>query len=1717
MRAYKRNIRYTFKLKTADTIYKYSRDKSQTLSTKISTLRVNNYIGKYSYLLLLIPVFLVAYPLLSLPGIPIGNGDLPYIELSLFPDKKLWTWNEYGSYHGMEVLPRYPIIGLFNWMDLPPDITSKFLIIGLFAIASFSFYFSAIRLFKTRLDVNTLKFRMMTVAGSLFYAYNVWSFHRIGHWYFWLGYALLPLFFISVIYAFRYPKRWKYVLASAFLWSVASSSPHMTIFFGIVFAGLCAKWILCYIRKKNRKILLLHAARPIATIMLVYISVNLYWIYPYLNSSQSENFQWSAAVTEQITEELSRESNFQNVIRLLEGTFNMGKINVFPAEGSAFNSIWLLASFVVPVISFAALIWWKRNLFRYALFFSVLSVIGIFLTMGTNAPFNLYSILLFYTPVISNLQILFREPDKWGFLVAFGFSFLIVISGFNILNKLEHLPHKKITSSCFAALLLVGIAVYFYPAFRDSTENLYRPVVLPEEFKNLNNQWTSVGADKTFLMPYAPYNTTWGKDKGTLDLYSAAAPVPNLAPSDYNNVEKYYKYLANSIVRNKTYSVEDMIYPLGTSYITYHNDSLMPRNEELLEKLMVSLDKSKPVKENGLFKIFSIGDNEKNIGQAEMLPYNALVVGGLDRLASMSFVPYFSTINSSLIFLDQQIKNEISIPPIKSANSVILKQDKNDFILSFLEDKYILQPYEETNHHEPSKVWSKAGSSDPGNAWFTPYLENFGMENWDFDYGKGLVITEAMGAKLSMPISLPETDRYDIFLRFLKNQKGGIINVYLDDKLVQQVNTMAESSNEFVWQEITNDKSPNYLAKGEHTITLENVAGFNAVNIFGIIPSTAWERLEDNVYSVANRMKNVFLLEAESSFLNDGGNSSAHMPYPTDHYYLLKYQNNGGNETATNRLFAETATGQFETPTNKELMYLQLRATGSANRNNATDEKNDSNTSSNQSYYLVKNLGIFSTQNQSSNYVFDFENKHEKLPLAVIRQLNPNPYDDLCLVGQNTTVSQNECSRIVVKQGNGSDWNIESTDFIPVYDISKSIQYNLSISAEDVKQLHSKVVYYDANKNETTADFISNGRDGTFKDTIAGTLPIPDGTKFLKLQVLSAPNPAKESSYNIDKLGITPLSVEMWKNYDDKSIISLDTNTPISGKGSLRVDLERQDNNDNRAEWSIIATDLIPVNDKSYYNMSMSVSSKNVKQLHSKVVYYDSNKEHIRNLENLEEANEIVFPGTDGTFSRSYKFNPSIPLGTKYIQLQMFVSPIFKTGSSYLVDNLKIEEIVPEVALFDNDFGSFDALNGSLSQNGRQDAEAVNSINDSRKESTLAENDDIDESNNSLRVSLGSKERGGWLNKVPNLDDLGEDIDKRNNNDYPITQTKPIPVRPGSTYNYSISIEGQNLDHLAAIAYFKNGSNVLENSTRYGPNASSGSVLSLSHGSEVYTNVDILKPADYSVALRASMCESCSFVRLTIEDKHNDKIIKTETISLKQDSTKNKNNMQLNWIWSNNSTWLNEGKYEVRIYSDSQIDLDSIMIYPVAEENDTNIKNNYGRDVSSAVTIYDNGALAWQNLQDIFYDKAQDGSVTSQSSSHSTPTNAGQAGYIAEYKKVNPTKHELKIENATEPFMISFAESYDPLWLAYASDADSDNINTADNYKGNLEDSNKVFKISSIPLYSIINGFYINKTGDYTLTIEYQPQKWFVEGSTVSIAAAFLSLSFLIVRRMGRR
>ncbi|RLC34172.1 MAG: hypothetical protein DRZ76_03185 [Candidatus Nealsonbacteria bacterium] len=92
-------------------------------------------------------------------------------------------------------------------------------------------------------------------------------------------------------------------------------------------------------------------------------------------------------------------------------------------------------------------------------------------------------------------------------------------------------------------------------------------------------------------------------------------------------------------------------------------------------------------------------------------------------------------------------------------------------------------------------------------------------------------------------------------------------------------------------------------------------------------------------------------------------------------------------------------------------------------------------------------------------------------------------------------------------------------------------------------------------------------------------------------------------------------------------------------------------------------------------------------------------------------------------------------------------------------------------------------------------------------------------------------------------------------------------------------------------------------------------------------------------------------------------------------------------------------------------------------------------------------------------------------------------GHVTYYKKkVNPTKYIVNVKISSSPSLLVFVKAYDPFWEAQV-------------YKnGTL-----VRKIKPVPVYGVMNGFWINQTGLLEIAIEYEPQRWFYYGSVVSL------------------
>ena len=79
-------------------------------------------------------------------------------------------------------------------------------------------------------------------------------------------------------------------------------------------------------------------------------------------------------------------------------------------------------------------------------------------------------------------------------------------------------------------------------------------------------------------------------------------------------------------------------------------------------------------------------------------------------------------------------------------------------------------------------------------------------------------------------------------------------------------------------------------------------------------------------------------------------------------------------------------------------------------------------------------------------------------------------------------------------------------------------------------------------------------------------------------------------------------------NFDkDVASTSLESDSPLHGNNSLRVDTRESE----KVGWNIISTDYIPINDNRYYNATLDISARDVKDLHSRVLYFDTKKEEM--------------------------------------------------------------------------------------------------------------------------------------------------------------------------------------------------------------------------------------------------------------------------------------------------------------------------------------------------------------------------------------------------------------------------------------------------------------------------------------------------------------------------
>jgi hypothetical protein len=100
-----------------------------------------------------------------------------------------------------------------------------------------------------------------------------------------------------------------------------------------------------------------------------------------------------------------------------------------------------------------------------------------------------------------------------------------------------------------------------------------------------------------------------------------------------------------------------------------------------------------------------------------------------------------------------------------------------------------------------------------------------------------------------------------------------------------------------------------------------------------------------------------------------------------------------------------------------------------------------------------------------------------------------------------------------------------------------------------------------------------------------------------------------------------------------------------------------------------------------------------------------------------------------------------------------------------------------------------------------------------------------------------------------------------------------------------------------------------------------------------------------------------------------------------------------------------------------------------------------------------------------------------------------EQGPNVSYEMVSPSKYKAHIAGGDAPFLLVFSESYHPMWKAYIDGEE----------------------LSSIPVYSLVNGFYINKTGNFDVTIYFTGQTYADIGVQISLTTLIFVAVILAV------
>lgn len=416
----------------------------------------------------------------------------------------------------------------------------------------------------------------------------------------------------------------------------------------------------------------------------------------------------------------------------------------------------------------------------------------------------------------------------------------------------------------------------------------------------------------------------------------------------------------------------------------------------------------------------------------------------------------------------------------------------------------------------------------------------------------------------SMNKKLKKAEEEKVYMRTFISSKGGMLKVKIGDK-VMKINTLNKSINQFQWINLGSFK----FKGGDNKISVESAGGFNAVNVFAVVPEGEYKSLVKTVSKTANKTNIFCVMEAENDFEYTGniqsqrvvpkfslgrGISSQNGTLEKDidilktcnYSFALNmnaYNKNNGDielkiENLSNNEVITRIVSSSDFTENKEKLTDCVDKDGSSDAfpqvlKKLPDEMNYYKEEIVKNIYLEKgkyrlkiifNSKVPSLSNLGDMHKFKSDEvkvskenmpeegkKNENSVSITDDMMNSHLEKDGLLMNFQKTSSQN--------------WYDYASNKIPVKE-QKEYLFQADIISKNVKDRHMKILFLDESYNIVSSKYI-NEVDERFKgelNSYSQIIMAPKGAKYMQLHILCRGNESEDGYIKIRNYSILDYS-----------------------------------------------------------------------------------------------------------------------------------------------------------------------------------------------------------------------------------------------------------------------------------------------------------------------------------------------------------------------------------------------------------------------------------------------------------------------------------------------------------------------------------------------------------------------------------------------------------------